>query len=42
MQAGEPLQSVPRSFQDRGHEVLKTLDNNDGTYSVFVKKFGKE
>ncbi len=37
---GEPVQNVPRSIKDEGHEVLKLLDNGDGTYELFIKKVG--
>ena len=29
---GEPVQNVPRSFKEDGHQVLKLDDNGDGTY----------
>ena len=38
MNDGEPVQNVPRSFKDDGHQVLKLYDNNDGTYTLFVQK----
>lgn len=38
MNDGEPVQNVPRSFKDDGHQVLKLDDNNDGTYTLFVQK----
>jgi TusA-related sulfurtransferase len=37
---GEPVQNVPRSVKDEGHQVLKLQDNNDGTYELYVKKVG--
>lgn len=37
---GEPVQNVPRSVKDEGHQVLKLLSNEDGTYELFVKKTG--
>lgn len=37
---GEPVQNVPRSIKEEGHEVLKLIDNEDGTYNLFVKKVG--
>ena len=37
---GEPVQNVPRSVKDEGHEVLKLIDNEDGTYELFIKKVG--
>ncbi|MDR2354483.1 MAG: sulfurtransferase TusA family protein [Deltaproteobacteria bacterium] len=38
LNAGEPILNVPRSLKDEGHKVLKLLDNQDGTYSLLVKK----
>lgn len=35
---GEPVQNVPRSVKDEGHKVLKLLDNQDGTYELYIKK----
>ena len=35
---GEPVQNVPRSMKDEGHQVLKLVDNEDGTYELYVKK----
>ncbi len=37
---GEPVQNVPRSIKDEGHQILKLLNNNDGTYNLIVKKVG--
>ena len=37
---GEPVQNVPRSLKEEGHEILKLNDNGDGTYTLFVKKVG--
>lgn len=37
---GEPVQNVPRSIKEEGHEVLKLTDNNDGTFELFIKKVG--
>ena len=37
---GEPVQNVPRSIKEEGHEILKLDDNQDGTYTLFVKKVG--
>lgn len=37
---GEPIQNVPRSLKEEGHEILKVINNNDGTYTIFVKKGG--
>ena len=37
MNDGEPVQNVPRSIKEEGHQILKLLDNEDGTYTLFVK-----
>ena len=37
---GEPIQNVPRSVREEGHEVLKITDNSDGTFELFIKKVG--
>ncbi|MBO4457438.1 MAG: sulfurtransferase TusA family protein [Butyrivibrio sp.] len=37
---GEPIQNVPRSVKEEGHEVLKIQDNGDGTFELFIKKVG--
>ncbi len=38
MNDGEPVQNVPRSFKEDGHRILKLYDNEDGTYTLLVKK----
>ena len=38
MNDGEPVQNVPRSIKEEGHQVLKLDDNGDGTYTLLVKK----
>ena len=38
MNDGEPVQNVPRSMKEEGHEVLELEDNGDGTYTLYVKK----
>lgn len=40
MNDGEPVQNVPRSIKEEGHQILKLLDNGDGTYDLIVKKAG--
>ena len=35
---GEPVQNVPRSVKAEGHQILKLVDNEDGTYELYVKK----
>jgi tRNA 2-thiouridine synthesizing protein A len=42
MNEGEPIQNVPRSFKDEGHKVLNVINNDDGTFTVFVQKAGLE
>ena len=37
---GEPVQNVPRSLKEEGHEILKLDDNQDGTFTLIVKKVG--
>lgn len=38
MNDGEPVQNVPRSIKDEGHQILRLTDNGDGTYSLIVRK----
>lgn len=38
MNDGEPVQNVPRSVKEEGHQILKLINNEDGTYSLIVKK----
>ena len=40
MNDGEPVQNVPRSIKEEGHQILKLLNNNDGTYDLIVRKVG--
>jgi TusA-related sulfurtransferase len=42
MNDGEPVQNVPRSIKEEGHQVLKLDDNQDGTYTLLVKKVEDE
>lgn len=42
MNDGEPVQNVPRSIKEEGHQVLKLNDNEDGTYTLIVKKIEEE
>ena len=37
---GEPVQNVPRSVKDEGHQVLKLKDNEDGTFELYIRKVG--
>ena len=38
MNDGEPVQNVPRSIKEEGHQILKLIDNGDGTYNLIVRK----
>lgn len=38
MNDGEPVQNVPRSIKEEGHQLLKLVNNEDGTYNLIVKK----
>ncbi|MDO4515909.1 MAG: sulfurtransferase TusA family protein [Bacillota bacterium] len=40
MNDGEPVQNVPRSIKEDGHQILKLIDNEDGTYDLIVRKVG--
>ena len=40
MNDGEPVQNVPRSIKEEGHQILKLIKNDDGTYTLYVKKVG--
>lgn len=40
MNDGEPVQNVPRSIKEEGHQILKLIDNEDATYNLIVKKVG--
>ncbi|WP_333813575.1 sulfurtransferase TusA family protein, partial [Muricomes intestini] len=31
---GEPVQNVPRSVKEEGHQILKLKNNEDGTYDL--------
>lgn len=37
---GEPVQNVPRSIKEEGHQVLKLTENGDGTFTLLVRKVG--
>ncbi len=41
MNDGEPVQNVPRSIKEDGHKILKLIDNENGTFSLIVKKVGE-
>lgn len=38
MNDGEPVQNVPRSIKEEGQQILKLVNNEDGTYNLIVKK----
>ena len=38
MNDGEPVHNVPRSIKEEAHQILKLDDNEDGTYTLYVKK----
>ncbi|MCD8348217.1 MAG: sulfurtransferase TusA family protein [Lachnospiraceae bacterium] len=40
LNGGEPVQNVPRSIKEEGHQVLKLTDNKDGTFELIVRKCG--
>ncbi len=42
MNDGEPVQNVPRSIKEEGHQILKLVNNEDGTYNLIVKKVDDE
>lgn len=42
MHDGEPVQNVPRSIKEEGHQILKLNTNDDGTYTLIVKKVEDE
>lgn len=42
MNDGEPVQNVPRSIKEEGHQILKLNTNEDGTYTLIVKKVEEE
>ena len=42
MNNGEPVQNVPRSIKEEGHQILKLEDNGDDTFTLIVKKVEDE
>lgn len=40
MNDDEPVQNVPRSIKEEGHKILKLINNEDGTFTLIVKKVG--
>ncbi len=41
MNGGEPVQNVPRSVKEEGHQILKLFSNPDDTYDLIVRKVGE-
>ena len=41
MNDGEPVQNVPRSIKEEGHQILKLVNTEDGPYASNVKKVGE-
>ncbi len=39
---GEPMQNVPRSLKDDGHQVLRLAPSDEGTFDLYVKKLVDE
>ncbi len=42
MNDGEPVQNVPRSIKEEGHQILKLNKNEDDTYTLIVRKVEEE
>lgn len=42
MNDGEPVQNVPRSIKEEGHQILKLIANEDSTYTLIVRKVEDE
>ena len=42
MNDGEPVQNVPRSIKEEGHQILKLNDNGDDTFTLIVRKVEDE
>ena len=38
----ESVQNVPRSIKEEGHQILKLTANEDGTYTLIVRKVEDE
>lgn len=35
---GEPIQNVPRSLKEENHKILQVINNEDGTFTIYVEK----
>ena len=42
MNDGQPVQNVPRSIKEEGHQILKLTDNGDDTFTLIVRKVEDE
>jgi TusA-related sulfurtransferase len=42
LNSGEPIANVPRSLKDEGHKIIKVINGNDDTYTLYVEKGGLE
>ena len=42
MNDGEPVQNVPRSIKEEGHQILKLTDYQYGTNTLIVRKVEDE
>jgi tRNA 2-thiouridine synthesizing protein A len=40
LNAGEPIENIPRSLKDEGHKVIGVTRREDGTYDLTVVKGG--
>ena len=40
MNDGEPVQNVPRSIKEEGHQILNLIDKEGCRYNVVVEKVG--
>ncbi len=42
MNDGEPVQNIPRSIKEEGHQILRLNEEKNGTYTLFVRKVEDE
>ena len=42
MNDGEPVQNVPRSIKEEGHQIQKLTHNGDDTFTLIVRKVEDE
>jgi len=38
---GDPIQNVPRSVKEEGHQILKVLHDSQGFYRLIIEKSGE-